>query len=97
MVRPPYATCVRLAYIAAERWAELDASYISVNLLRLPTHRFFNAVFAWCVERIDPEKREEWEMQLNEPFYNDTPTQAQLEREAEGFMALMGSNMPGMG
>jgi len=51
-----------------------------------------NLVFAWCVERIDPEKREQWEAQLVEPLPGQEkapPTPFQAEDEAADFMATM--------
>lgn len=99
MVGPPYAAAIRLSVIAAEWWVELDAHYVGVDLLRLPTHRFFNAVQAWCLGRIDPEKREEWLMQLDAPLNPDAPpTEAQLEAEGQAFMSVFGGSMamPGM-
>lgn len=51
-----------------------------------------NLVFAWCVERIEPEKREQWEMMLTEPLPGQEkapPTPFQAEQEANDFMATM--------
>jgi len=43
------------------------------------------------VKRIDPEKREEWEMGLYEPLPGRKPTPAQIEKEGEDFMNFMSS------
>jgi hypothetical protein len=58
----------------------------------MPPHRFCNLVMAWCQERIDPEKLEEWKYMMSQPLPGDekkvTPMQA--EDEGASFMALMG-------
>lgn len=96
MVGSPYQAVLRLYAIAGERWPELDASYPAVDLLKLPIHQFLNYVYAWCVERLDPEKREEWEMGLADPLPGREPSPAQIEREGEDFMNFM-STMGGIG
>jgi hypothetical protein len=97
VVRPPYPAVLRLYAIAEQRWAEIDATYITVDLLRLPPHRFLNAVYAWCLNHIDPEKREEWDAMLEAPLDGSRakPTDAQIESEGADFMALMGQDLPG--
>lgn len=58
----------------------------------LPPHRFMNLVFAWCVERIEPEKREQWEMMLTEPLpgmETAPPTPIEAEQEGMDFMSTM--------
>lgn len=60
--------------------------------MTFPPHRFMNLVFAWCVERIEPEKREQWEMMLTEPLpgmEKAAPTSIQAEDEGADFMAAM--------
>lgn len=60
--------------------------------MTVPPHRFMNFVFAWCVERIEHDKREMWEAQLTEPLPGQAraaPTPFQAEDEAAAFMATM--------
>jgi hypothetical protein len=95
VVRPPYATVLRLTAVAEAYWPQIDAAYLSVDLLRLPEHRFYNAVYTWTIERIDPDKREEWIQMLNEPLEGTSPrepTPSQVEAEGASFMAFMGEH-----
>ena len=53
-----------------------------------------NLVFAWCVARIDPEKREQWEIELSAALPGQIeqkapPTPFQADDEAQAFMATM--------
>lgn len=91
MVRPPYPAVYRLYAIAEDRWAEIDAAYAQVDLVRQPVHRFLNLVYAWCVAHIDPEKREDWEYQMNAPIpgRETQVSEATAEVEGEGFLAMM--------
>lgn len=88
----PYQTALRLYAIADERWPEIEAAYYEVDLLRFPPAKFLNCVYTWCIARIDPEKREQWDIQLAEPLpgrEKDKPSEATIEAEGAGFMALM--------
>jgi hypothetical protein len=92
VVRTPYQVAQRLYAIAEMHWAEIDAHYLPVDLIRLPPHRFLNAVYAWVIARIDPQKVEEWLAQLQAPLpgaEKKKPTQAQIEAEGADFMATM--------
>lgn len=86
---PPFPAVARLYLIAEERWAEIESDYPGVDLIRLPGHRFLNYVFGWCVKRIEPEKREEWEAMLDAPIPGMEPTPAMVEAEGQSFMDLM--------
>ena len=88
---PPYATALRLYAIAEERWAEIDAAYASVNLIRFPAHRFLNCVYAWCIERIEPDKLDDWKFQLEAPIPGHEAAATDMTRETEGvaFMDFM--------
>lgn len=59
--------------------------------MRMPWLRFLNLIYAWCVERIGPEKREEWEYQMKMPLpgQEKRATPAQIEDEGESFMQMM--------
>jgi hypothetical protein len=53
-----------------------------------------NLVYAWAVERIAPEKRQDWEMMLSEPLPSQVakkadPTPFQAKDEEDAFMATM--------
>ena len=91
MVRPPYHVALRLYYIASEHWPLIDASYPSVDLIRFPAHRFLNFVYAWAIERIPPDKIEEWMHMLNQPLSGREakPTEDELEADGASFMAAM--------
>ena len=87
----PYQAVYRLYAIASERWAEIDAAYASIDLIRQPVHRFVNLTYAWCLTRIEPEKLEEWMFMLNSPFPGEKVVSDQmLEDEGAAFLALMG-------
>lgn len=61
--------------------------------MKLPIDRYLNFAWQWCMDRLDPEKREEWIMQMETPLPGATtkePTEAQLEREFEGWGGLLG-------
>jgi hypothetical protein len=80
---------LRLYGLADHYWPHLDAHYYQINLLHLPLHRFLNLVYSWLVERIDPEKRDMWEMMLQEPFEGQEPNQMTDEEEGLAFMNAM--------
>jgi hypothetical protein len=92
--RPPYVAALRLYAIAEERWAEIEARYLSVDLLRLPSAKFLNAVYAWCVKYMSPEDREKWDMMLTAPLPGQVrrPTDAEVEAEGEAFLAAMSAH-----
>jgi hypothetical protein len=96
VVRPPYPVALRLYLIAAERWPEIDAAYASVDLMRLPTYRFLNCIWTWCVDRVPSDKREDWITQMNEPLpgrkVKRAPTQAELDADADTFMIALAAH-----
>ncbi len=55
-------------------------------------HRFCNLVYGWAIQRIEPEKREEWDYMLTAPFPGETEVVSEFRDEDEGasFMAMMG-------
>lgn len=92
MERTPYPAALRLYAIAGERWSEISAAYITIDLLRARPDLYLNCVFTWCLERIDPEKREEWIAMLEAPLPGDekmAPTPETIEEEGASFMAFM--------
>jgi hypothetical protein len=51
-----------------------------------------NLVYGWAVQRIDPEKREEWHAMLTDPLPGQEaapPAPFQAEQEGEDFMATL--------
>lgn len=64
--------------------------------MRLPWNRFLNYVYAWCVRRIESDKREEWEMQMALPLPNRRPKSikaaptTEIAEDGAAFLAAMG-------
>lgn len=61
-------------------------------MIHQPPYRFMNLIYGWCVERIDPEKREEWDAMLTDPLPGRETTQPapfQVEDEGASFMATL--------
>jgi hypothetical protein len=90
--RAPYAAALRIYAIAEERWAEIEAHYLSVDLLRLPPAKFTNAVYAWAVQMMLPEDREKWDAMLIAPLPGQErkrPSEAEVEMEGAAFMGLL--------
>jgi hypothetical protein len=94
--RPPYPTALRLYAVADERWAEIEANYIAVDLLRLPPAKFLNCVYAWAVKYMTAEDREKWDIMLTAPLpgteKNHRPTESEVEAEGAAFLATMGAH-----
>lgn len=87
--RPPYATACRLYFLAEDRWAEIYANYINVDLFDLPPHGFLNCVYTWAVERIPPDKLEQWQHELWKPVPGRQATEVEVEQEGQLFMELL--------
>lgn len=88
----PYQVVLRLFQIAEDRWPEIDAAYPSINLIKLPTHRFLNFVYAWAVAHIPPDKIEDFLFQLTAPLpgrEKAKPTPSDADEDARLFMAAM--------
>lgn len=80
----------KLLALASDRWAEIDASYYQIDLLRLPCHRLLNMVYVWCIQRIDPEKLDEWLAELAELLpWQDPDGEAGEALESASFMEMM--------
>lgn len=59
--------------------------------MKLPAYRMLNYVFLWCLERIEPDRREEWKMELESPLDPAAePTEAEMEEDGAMFMAALG-------
>lgn len=91
MVRTPYQVVLRIFGIAEARWAEIDAEYATVDLIRFPLHRFLNCVFTWALNRVPPDKVEQFMFELEKPIpgRERVVSQDQIEEEGQLFMALM--------
>lgn len=92
MVRPPYPVVVNLCAIAAQHWGLIDAAYYQINppLLRQKPHRFANLVYAWAIERVPPDKIDEWLTELNDLLpWQTSASEAAVELESASFMAAM--------
>jgi hypothetical protein len=89
--RTPYPAALRLYAVAEERWAEIDTAYLPTNLLRESPARFCNAVYTWCIARVEEEKREEWDNMLTAPLpgQEDRVTDNVAEEEGMAFMQVM--------
>jgi hypothetical protein len=87
MVRPPYEVTLRLLYIAAERWVEIDGEAAShgADLLSLPLDRFLNAVYYWAIQRVDHDDRTQFDMQLYEPLPGREPSPETVKMEMDSF------------
>lgn len=89
MVRPPYPVAVRLCQILADRWPEIDAAYYQINMLRQKPHRIANLVYAWCIERVDPEKLDDWKSELMDLLpWQDVQSEAATQLESDSFFAM---------
>lgn len=90
MVGPPFRVAVRLYAVAITRWAELDAAYITIDLIHLPLDRMLNCVYAWCLERVPEDKSEEWLFQLAAPLPGEKITDEPADwDEDDSFMTAM--------
>lgn len=85
-----YPACVRLCAIAADRWDEIVAAYPQTNLLRVPRWKFLSLVYSWCIERVEPDKLDEWLQDLNDLLpWQDSTSDAAADLESASFMAMM--------
>lgn len=55
--------------------------------MALPVDRFLNALYAWCLAHIDPEKIDQWEHQLTLPIPGRART-VDVEAEMDDFAAF---------
>lgn len=59
-----------------------------------PMWRFVSLTYAWAVELIDPEKLEDWEMELVDLLpWQDSSSEAATQIESDSFMRAM-ANQP---
>lgn len=92
MVRKPYRRVVRLSYLAVTRWPEIVAAYYQINLLDQTPNKFAALVFAWALERVAPDKMDEWLAALDDLLpWEDGESDAATEIESASFMAAMAS------
>lgn len=59
------------------------------NLLRLRPHKFLGLVYAWAIERVDPDKLDDWLVELNDLLpWEDAQSEAAVELESASFFAM---------
>lgn len=94
MVRHPYPRAVRLCTIASERWPEISAAYYQIdNLFRVPRWKFLSLVYAWCIERVEHDKLDEWITDLDDLLpWQDSTSAAATNLESESFFAMQSRN-----
>ena len=72
------------------RWDLIDAHYHAspVPLLRMKAHRLANLTYAWAIERVAPDKLEEWERDMNDLLpWQDSDSETAEQIESESFFA----------
>jgi hypothetical protein len=61
------------------------------DLLRLRPHKFLSLVYAWAIERVDPDKLDDWLLELNDLLpWQDAQSQAAADLESASFFAMQG-------
>lgn len=88
---------MRLCSLAAAYWSQLDAHYFNIEnargkrgLLHQPPARFVGLTYAWAIERVAPEKVEDWEFELVDLLpWQDSQSEAATEIESDSFFAMM--------
>lgn len=73
----------------ADRWAEIDAAYYHIKLLREKPHRYAGMVYAWAIERVDPDKFDEWQQELADLLpWQDADSEAAANLESQSFLDM---------
>lgn len=78
--------------IAAERWGEIVAAYYhpGYNLLREKPYILYGLVYVWAIERVAPDKIEEWLEDLRELLpWQDADSSAAEALESASFYNMM--------
>ena len=57
----------------------------------LPLDRFLNAIFVWCIQRIEPDKLDQWRFQLEQPFPGQHVTEASVQQDMDAFASFAGA------
>lgn len=58
-----------------------------------PPARFVALVYAWAIERVDPEKLDDWEFELVDLLpWQDSSSEAAVQMESDSFFAAMATN-----
>lgn len=56
-------------------------------------HRYVALTYAWAIERVDPEKIEDWEFDLVDLLpWQDAQSEAATQIESDSFFAMMATN-----
>lgn len=57
--------------------------------MRQPPWRIASLTYAWAIERVDPEKLEDWEMELVDLLpWQDSHSEAAIQIESDSFFAM---------
>lgn len=90
MVRPPYPVAVRLCWIAALRWDQIESHYhaTTIPLLRLTPAAFAGRIYSWAIERVEHDKLDEWEQDMIDLLpWQDSTSAAAEDIESASFYA----------
>lgn len=90
MVRHPYPRAVKLSALLSDRFREITSAYYLIpNLLALPGWKLMSMVYSWAIERVDPEKLDEWIVELDDLLpWQDSNTEAAEEIESASFFDM---------
>lgn len=91
----PYAAGLRLTYLAATNWRQIDGTCAlrGIDPLTLPYERFLNLVYAIYVENMDKPTRDKFDLQIFMPMVDgradpDAVDDDYVARELEQFRAF---------
>ena len=91
MVRPPYGIALKLSLIAQELWEEIEgyATLHGGDLNGLSPARFFNAIYAFCINRLAQAgaQRDQFDYELTKPV----PGLEEQAVDVSGEMAAFGA------
>lgn len=82
---------IRLHWIMADRWSEIDVAYHAspTPLLKMSPARMLGFVRVWCHERIAPAKLSEWQAEMVDLLpWQTTQSAAAVDLESESFFAM---------
>lgn len=81
---------MRLYTILSDYYAQIEAHYYTVDLLRVPKRKLLNMVYAWVIERVPHDKLDEWHRDLADLLpWQSGESEAAIEAESDSFFAMM--------
>lgn len=83
---------MRLCEIFADRYGDIVAAYHAspTPLLRMPPYQIVSMVYAWAVERVQPDGLNDWLTELRDLLpWQDVDSEAAAEMESASFMSMM--------